>query len=986
MSHLLRAASRFLLPFSLLFSFLPNTKAQTPFAGANQRWVDSVFNALNFDQKIGQLLMPRANFTNVPYEREKLLGWVRDYKIGGLVFFANQPARTAAMINEVQAASGVPLLIGSDLEWGLTMRLDSTTRYPYAMTLGAIQGHDDWLYQMGRQVGRQCRRLGVHVNYAPVADVNNNPNNPVINFRSFGEDRQRVLDKATAYMRGMQDERLITSAKHFPGHGDTDVDSHGDLPVILHSRARLDSLELFPFRQLIQRGLNGVMIAHLSIPALDTTRNLPTTLSPRVATDLLRGELGFQGLVFTDAMEMQGVTKYFPGGEAQVRALLAGNDLLETFTDVPGTVEAIKNAICEGRISMDDVNAKVRRILTAKAWVGLDRYQPTDLRNLTEDLNPRNAELLARTLTEEALTLVQNADNRVPIRQLADRRIATLSLGSERPTDFQRMAGNYAPMEHFVLPVTAPDSLVSFVKNSLARYDLVLVGIHGLGIRPAATLKPEVVKLVNAFAGMPNAVYSLFGNPYTLNKLTGLETAPALLVAYQETAQTQELTAQAIFGATGLRGRLPVSVNARYPVGTGLNTESLGRFKYTLPEEVGIESKLLVTKLDSIVNQGLAAKAYPGASVLVAREGKVIYQKTYGSQTYGGTPLTADALYDLASVTKVSTSVPALMRLQDEGKFRPDMTLGELYPKFRRSNKAGLKMIDILTHQSGLKAWIPFWRDAVDSTTGGWKRRTFSDHRSSRYPVEVADNLFLHRRYRRTIWRQIRDSPVKPRQGYVYSDLSFYLYPEIIQRLEGKAWEEWLKETFYRPLGAGTLTYNARRSYPLARIVPTEYDSLFRKTLIHGRVHDEGGAMLDGISGHAGLFGTANDLAKLYQMYLNGGSYGGQQFIQQKTLNQWTSYPFPVEVNSRRGVGFDKPDRKKPGLSGPPSASAQAFGHSGFTGTFVWVDPAQQLLYIFLCNRVYPTRENGKISQLNTRTQFGEVIYEAIRKSKGVAF
>jgi len=982
-----RAAKRLLLAFSL-FTFHFSLFAQTPFPNANQRWVDSVFASLTPDQKIGQLLMPRANFRNEPFEREKLLNWVQEYHIGGLVFFANQPTRTAQIINDLQAVSGTPLLVGSDLEWGLTMRLDSTTRYPYAMTLGATPGTDtEPIYRMGRQVGRQVRRLGIHVNYAPVADVNNNPNNPVINFRSFGENKQTVLRNALAYMRGMQDERVITSAKHFPGHGDTDVDSHTDLPVIRHDRARLDSLELFPFRELIRQGLNGVMIAHLSIPALDPTPNLPSTLSRPIVTDLLRNGLGFRGLIFTDAMEMQGVVKYYPNGEAAVRALLAGVDVLETFTDVPGTFNAIKYALADGRLTQADIDEKVRRILTAKAWAGLDQYRPASLDGLLRDLNPGGADLLARDLTEDALTLLQNKDNRLPVRDLAGRRFATLSLNTDARTAFQDMAAHYAPMDHFALPATAPDTLVQRVKRQLAGYDLVLVGIHGLGIRPASTMKPEVQALVNGFGALPNAAFALFGNPYTLNKFTELANAPALLVAYQETPATQELAAQALFGATGMKGRLPVTVNDRYRQGAGLLTEALGRFKYTRPEEVGIDSRMLTARLDSIVNQGLTAKAYPGASVLVAKDGKVIFEKTYGYQTYEGRqPVTKDDLYDLASVTKVSTSVPALMKLQDEGKFRPDMTLGELYPRFRRSNKAGLKLIDILTHQSGLKAWIPFWRYCVDSTTGGWKRRTFSTEPSKRYPIQVADRLFLHRRYERTIFRQIRDSPVNPRQGYVYSDLSYYLYPKVIQRLTGQTWEEFLKKNFYEPLGAGTLTYNARRYFPLSRIVPTEYDSLFRKTLIHGRVHDEGAALLDGISGHAGLFGTANDLAKLMQMYLAYGTYGGKRYIQEATLKQWTAYPFPVEVNARRGIGFDKPDRKKPGLSGPPSASPLSFGHSGFTGTFVWMDPEQQLLYVFLSNRVYPTRENGKISQLNIRTQFGEMIYEAIRQSRGMVF
>ena len=963
--------------------------AQQPFAGADQAWADTLLAHMTLDEKIGQVLMPRANSRNAPYDEARLLDWAQRYHLGGYVFFANQPYRQTQLINKLQAVSKIPMLMGEDLEWGLTMRLDSTVRYPYAMTLGAIRGRDELLRQMGREIAEQCRRIGILVNYAPVADVNNNAKNPVIGFRSFGENRDNVLQKATAYMQGMQDGRLITTAKHFPGHGDTDVDSHADTPVISHPRTRLDSLELYPFRQLIGRGLNGVMVAHLSVPALDPVAARPTTLSPVVVNELLRKQLGFQGLVFTDAMDMQGVARHFPPGVVGVKALLAGNDVLETFVDAPVMFTAIKNAVLAGEIPVALLDEKVRRILQAKAWVGLSHYQPLRLDSLQASLNQPRYLYTARQLAEAALTLVRNENQLLPLKTLEKQRFAVLSVGTPpsgpaRPTVFQQTAGRYAATQNVNLTPRTPAAERQRAFAELRRFDRVLVGLHSPILRAANTWPDSLLALAReATTALPNAVFVLFGNPYLLGQLPALATAPAVLVTHQEGEVFQEIAAQQVFGGLGASGQLPVTASAAFRSGQGLTTPPLGCLSYTLPEAVGFDSRRLTARLDSVVQLGLDSLAYPGAAVLVAKEGKVIFRKNYGYHTYDRTrPVQDGDLYDLASVTKVSTSVLALMRLQDEGRFRPEMTLGELFPAWKNLNKGQLKMIDILTHQAGLKAWIPFWRDTVDSTRGGWKRRTFRSRPSRRYPVQVAEHLFLHRRYIRTIFKQIEDSPVNPNPKYVYSDLSYYLYPQVVQKITGKPFEQYLKETFYEPMGATTLTFNAGRHYPLERIVPTEYDSLFRKELIQGRVHDEGATMLGGVSGHAGLFGSANDLAKLMQMYLNGGTYGGRRYIQESTIRQWTAYPFDASVNARRGIGWDKPDRHQPGLSGPASASPLSFGHSGFTGTFVWMEPQENMLYIFLSNRVYPTRSNSKISRFNLRTSFGEMIYRTIQENR----
>ncbi|WP_337042636.1 glycoside hydrolase family 3 N-terminal domain-containing protein [Emticicia sp. 17c] len=1038
----------------------------------NQRWVDSVFATLTLEEKIGQLLMPRGNTSGQGYDFEKLKKWVKDYKLGGVVFFAGQPTTQARIVNELQRLSKVPLLIGMDLEWGLAMRLDSTVRFPYQMTLGAIRGREADIREMGAEIGRQCRRMGVHINYAPVVDVNNNPNNPVINFRSFGENKYDVATKAIAYMQGMNSERILTSAKHFPGHGDTGVDSHYDLPLIVHDRKRLDNIELYPYRMLMNSGLSGVMTAHLSIPALDSTKNLASTLSKNIVTDLLRKDLRFEGLVFTDAMDMQGAVKFFPKGQANVKAILAGNDILETFEDVPAAIEAIKMAIRNKEISEAEIDFRVKKILMAKSWVGLDHYQPIQIENLIRDLNTTNADVLNRQLAEVAVTLVKNDNNTLPIQDLTQK-IATVSVDANQLTAFQKMTSNYTDVTHFVIPANAPDSTINRVLEQTRNYDLILVGAHLNNIRPAAKygVTDANKKAIKALINTGKAVVTLFGNPYSLDKFEDLDKAKAIVMAYQLTNYMEEAAAQAIFGAIRFIGKLPVTVNERYPLEIGIQTNALGRLAYGVPEMVGLDSKVFNAKMDSVVNLGLREKAYPGAVLEVAKEGRVIYHKAFGYHTYeaakadvgtsnttgfraeskndvmdekvkNNTPNQVFAannsvstgkvkltdLYDLASVTKVSTSLLAVMQLMSTGKFDLDKTFKDYYEEFANSNKADLHFRDMLTHKAGLKAWIPFWMDCIDSVktvrnspvfkekyahkykrkflmskkkynallmkaikedktlwketlspaTLVWKKNTLSTKPSAEFTVQVTDSLWLHKDYREKIFQAIEDSPVKPEQGYVYSDLHYYTYPTFVPRLTGIGWEDYLKQT-YKQLGASSLTYNPLRFYPKSQIVPSERDTLFRKTLIHGRVHDEGAGMLEGISGHAGLFGNANDLMKLMQMYLQKGSYGGKQFIKPEVVEECTRYQFP-ELKNRRAIAFDKIDFNPKVANGPTLATPESYGHSGFTGTFVWVDPKYNFAYVFLSNRVYPTRDNTKISSLNIRTAIGDEIYKIVKQ------
>ncbi len=1069
--------------FIILFSIALQAQKAPDFLNQYQaEWVEKTMKNMTIDEKIGQLFMPRGNYSGKGYDPQKLAKWVKEYHLGGIAFFAGQPSVQAKIVNDLQAMSKIPLLIGMDFEWGLAMRLDSTPRFPYQMALGAMAQNDDLIEAMGREMGRQCNRMGVHINYAPVVDVNNNPNNPVINFRSFGEDKFNVTRKALAYMKGLQSQHIITTAKHFPGHGDTGVDSHFDLPLIVHNKTRLNDIELYPYKELIKNGLSGIMTAHLAIPALDSTKNLASTLSTKIVTDLLKKELGFQGLVFTDAMDMEGAVKYFPNGQAIVKAILAGNDVIETFEDVPTAFAAVKKAYTEGVLTEAEINKKVRKILMAKSYVGLDKYQPIKIEGLVKDLNTIESDLLNRQMAEATLTLVKNQNDWLPVKDLTQK-IAVVSIDANGETPFQKMAANYTAVDNFILPINATDSAIQKVVAQTQNHDVIILGVHLQNIRPGAKygVTESNQKALAALSKSGKSIVCIFGNPYSLDKLQGINEAKAVVMAYQLTPYTEEATAQALFGAIPMSGRLPVSVNQNFAGGSGISTKSIGRLAYGIPEMVGIDSRILISNIDSVIQLGLKEKAYPGATVQVAKEGRVIYQKNYGFHTYEAAAKTPQStssitvakdnkndvmdekvkinnapqsstpnpkytegsypensgvvkmtdLYDLASITKISTSALAVMQTMGDGKFDLDKTFADYYPDFANSNKANLRFKDMLTHKSGLRAWIPFWQNCIDSVQtvknsvvykekyakkfklnffqrlfGGkkkqdkkiakairedknmwrdclnpssitWLPNTLSKTKSAEYPVPITDSLFLHKNYKQTIFNDIKDSPLKPEQGYVYSDLHYYTYPALFTKLTGTDWETYLKKT-YKAIGANSLTYNPLRFYNKSQIVPTEYDSLFRQTLIHGRVHDEGAAMLNGISGHAGLFGNANDLMKLMQMYLQKGSYGGTQFIKPAVIDSCTKYQFP-ELKNRRGIAFDKLDFNKKISNGPQSASPESYGHSGFTGTFTWIDPKYNIVYVFLSNRVYPTRENGKIGTLNIRTEIGEAIYKSLK-------
>lgn len=998
-------------------------------------WVDSLMRTLTPRQRVAQLFMVAAYSNKPAIYQDSISTLIRDYGIGGLIFFQGGPVRQTRLLNRFQAQSRVPLLVAMDGEWGAGMRLDSVLRFPYQMSLGAVPAADSLLiYDMGREVARQFRRLGMQVNFAPVVDVNNNPANPVIGFRAWGENSAAVSRLSRLYMRGMQDANVLAVAKHFPGHGDVDADSHLALPTVRVDRRRLDTLELPPFKNVIANGIGGMMVAHLNVPALDTT-GAPSTLSKPIVTGVLRQQLGFKGVVFTDAMNMQGVIKKTPTGEAEVRALLAGNDVLEFSKNVPLALTTVLAAVDSGRISQARIDESCRRVLALKQWAGLRKARPVSEQRLFADLNPPHARYLAHRLAEHSITLLRNQHNFLPLQRLDTLRIATLVLGGSPAdtTDFQKAVASYAPLAHFHLPAAPTMDELMDIRAKLFSYDVVLVALQSLGRLPATNfgIAPEAHLLLRELTKPgQRVVLSIFGSAYAAAKVRDFDRASAVVLAYQESPDAQALAAQLIFGGIGARGKLPVSVANNLPAGFGLSTQPGLRLAYGHPEDAGMSPRL-EARIDSIMAQALAAGATPGGQVVIARRGVVVLRKSYGYLAAGsgallpstaapatglaaaagnfrsepgsepatvGQPLAVGAsqsmpagqpgsvapaarlvqntdVYDLASLTKVLAATSALLKLQEQGKFSPDSTLGQLFPFLRKTDKASLKLRAVLAHQAGLPAWIPFWK-ALAKPNGELQKRWFRPDSSAGFPLPVARGLWGRKELPAYIQQQIAAAPLTPQPGYVYSDLSFYLYPDLVRRRTGQPFEQFLQKEVYAPLGSG-LHFQPLHHYAEARIAPTEYDSLFRHQLLRGYVDDEGAAMLGGVSGHAGLFGSANDVAQLAQAYAWGGRYGGQQVFSKDILADWTRQQFPGTAN-RRALAFDRPASPAVGNTAP-GASAGSFGHSGFTGTYFWVDPARELVVVVLTNRLNPSRRNGKLGELNVRTQIQQVAIEAVR-------
>ncbi|HSC53940.1 MAG TPA: glycoside hydrolase family 3 N-terminal domain-containing protein [Phnomibacter sp.] len=968
---------RFLVSFFLLL-------ASTCVSAQKAKWVDSVFTSLSQDERIAQLLVIRtssqdANGNPIMYD-SLAYNWVSRYNVGAVCLFQGSPLQQAALINRIQQQAKTPIMVTVDGEWGLGMRFAGVKNFPYQLTLGALPDAK-LVYQVGEAIAAQCRRMNIHVNYAPVVDINNNPANPVIGVRSFGEDKYKVALMGTRIMQGMQDHGVMACAKHFPGHGDVSVDSHYDLPLISKSMEELKALELYPFQALFAKGVGSVMVAHLAIPAIDSTPNKPTSISYNNITTLMRNELGYKGLTFTDALEMKGVAKFYPSGEAAVQSIIAGNDMLCLPADVATTINAVNKAIADGRLTRENIDAKCKRVLAAKYDYVYGKTGKIDTTNLLADLN-KQVETLRKQVAVNAITVVRGSAKASPIKK--EEKVAYVVVGNVPTIPMANLLKKQKNISVFFMPLknataAKADSVTTQLKAG--KFSRIIVGVHDIRRSPAAKfgMHDSAIAFVNNIAALgKNNTLMVFGNPYAL---AFFEQAPYknIVACYEDDAVFHQAAYEWLMGKFAAKGKLPVTVNG-WKYGTGMAAAPV--FTNAAPETVGMNSKILKA-IDTVAAEAIAQGATPGCVVTVLRHGKLAFQQAYGYLDFQQQfPVATNTIYDLASVTKVSATTVAVMKLVEEGKLDVKKKVSDYLPWLKGGDKENITIENLLLHQAGLVSWIPFYKEVTDAQTGNADPKIFSHEKTTADLIDVSDHLFMSSKWIDTMFQRIKTSNVVTNElKYVYSDNDFILLGKVVEAISGMTLDVYVKTNFYEPLGMASTGFKPYEHFAITELAPTEREKTFRQSLVWGYVHDPGAAMFGNVAGHAGLFSNASDLGVLYQMLLNGGEFGGKRYLKKETIDWFTSYQTPI---SRRGLGFDKPEKNNDTRSAKTAYPAQyvspkTYGHTGFTGTCVWVDPQYDLVYIFLSNRVNEIGgDNRKLLDMSVRSRIQEIVYESL--------
>src|SRR6056297_188316 len=959
----------------LFLTLITSVSGQNPLVTkdslAQSQWIELQYNAMSLEQKMGQLFMVSIESRQSKEATDRIKNLIKAHQIGGVIFSRGGPVRQAKLCNEYQSASKIPLLIAMDAEWGLSMRLDSTYAFPWNMTLGAISDNKI-VEKVGHQIGRHAKRLGVHINFAPDIDINTNPKNPIIGNRSFGENRENVAEKGIAFMKGMENAGVLSSGKHFPGHGDTAVDSHHDLPLLNFSKARLDSLELYPFRELIKNGLSSVMVAHLEVPSLELKKGLPSSLSEQIISGILKERMNFDGLVFTDALNMKGATKYGVNGEVELAAFIAGNDILLMPDNVEQAKEKLINAYNKGRITERRLATSVKKILMAKYKVGLHEYTPIKQENLVEDLNSIEDDLIYEEAIEKAITVLKNKFDILGIKNLQNKKIAYVKFGDAPNDDFIQTLKKYAS----VTQVNRSD--ITTLKKKLSDYNLVIIGHHKSNESPWKSYsfsKTELTWLQEiSNLRTSNLILCVFAKPYALSNVATFQNIDAVVMSYQNSAIAQRKTAEILFGAIGASGTIPVSTNSEFPIGTGLQLKSMKRLGYTHPEGVGMSSTKLA-EVDRLVQNGLDSLMFPGAQVLISRKGKVVYNKSFGKPTYVSKEnIRNESIYDLASLTKILATLPLVMKMEEEGKIALNDTFEQLEPRYTDTEIKNVTVLKALSHYGRLPAWIPFYINTLDEDRKPSKI-LYRTKPTPGFTNQVAENLYITDTYKDSIYDRIGRQDLKSNR-YRYSDVPYYVMKKYVEDTYAKRLDILSNDFLYARIGANYTSFNPLGRFTKNQIVPSEEDTYYRYQTVQGYVHDMGAAMQGGVGGHAGLFSNANDIAKIMQMYLQNGYYGGTEFFNYRTVEKFNRCYF-CDKNVRRGVGFDKPQLES---SGPTCGcvSRKSFGHSGFTGTYTWADPEEEIVYVFLSNRTYPSASNRLLVKSGLRTRIQQAIYDSI--------
>jgi beta-glucosidase-like glycosyl hydrolase/CubicO group peptidase (beta-lactamase class C family) len=894
-----------------------------------------------------------------------------------VIFFQGNPLKQAELTNRYQSAATIPLLIGIDGEWGLGMRLDDAFSFPKAITLGATVDAN-LIEKMGFEIGKQCKRLGVHINFAPDADINSNPKNPVINYRSFGESVSNVTNLSLAYARGMRKANVMGSAKHFPGHGDTGEDSHYALPVLNHTRKHIDEVETMPFKAMIEDSIASVMIGHLHVPQLDNSPNTPASVSEKIIKEYLQRDMNFNGLVVTDALNMRGLLKYFPTGAAEVKAFQAGNDLLLQTGNLDVAYGALHQKILDSTLSVNDLDHKVKKVLMSKYWVGLNKYKPIDFSNLLLDLNNQQSKDLTQKIFDKAATVVKDDEGLIPLANSQNVSYASLSIAGKADNVFQKTMSYYSNITNYDIPFKpSKSSDWTWVVEQAAQKDLVIVGVHEMHNLDSRNfgVVPETIKIIRELQKQTKVVVCVFGNPYSLKLFDEFET---VICGFEDEAEAHIAVANIIFGVNGASGKIPVNtLAADGKVNFGIDTKSLGRIGLGIASEVGMDQSKL-SQIRFLANNAIENQEFPGCQVLLARKGKVVFFESFGNQRYGANePVDGQTIFDLASLTKVTATLQAIMMLFDQKKLDINQKASFYLPELQNSNKKDITVKDLLLHQAGLKAFVPFYDNTIE-VVGERNPKFFARENLGNSYLKVSDSLFVKPMIKDSVFNWIIKSSLVSSSNapkYLYSDLGLILLQRVVEKVSGQPLDAYVDSKIFRPLGMYNTGFNISDKKSAQNIAPTEITNDYRKTPIKGSVHDPNAALLGGVAGHAGLFSNAWDLVKLLQMNLNKGFYEDNHFFSPQTIDLFIKKQSTI---SHRGLGWNKPSTDDGSVS--QYASPSTYGHTGFTGTAVWVDPEKELIYIFLSNRVYPSAENNKIIKNKTRKRIHDLVYESMMK------
>ncbi len=932
-----------------------------------EKWVDSVYNSLSLKEKVGQLFMPMV-FTEKDSSHYKFnLNLIKENKIGGLVFSLGGPIVQSQWLNNFQKASKIPLLVSMDAEWGVAMRLDSVKPFPWPMTLGAVKD-SKLLVKIGKRMGEQEKRLGIHYSFSPVLDINTNPKNPIIGNRSYGSSSSRVTRQAMAIMNGHHEAGILTSGKHFPGHGDTAEDSHKTLPTVTFSADRISKVELEPYRELIKNGLSSIMIAHLNVPSI-SKEGLPTSLSKDVIQGILKEKLDFKGLVVTDALNMKGVSEYSKVKNIDLTAFLAGHDILIISNDIPKGINAILKAYSRGIVLEERLSYSVKKILKAKYKVGLNKYRAIDFNNLSNDLNTIEDEMLHYEAMGKALTLLVNKNNLIPLKTKSV--IGHIILGDDSGEVFEKQLKKY----HSIKKINNVTS-INVIEKTIG-LDTVIISFHRSNASPwkASNFSIEELKVISKVAENKTLILDVFVKPYALSALESINGIDALLLSYQNSIVSQKLSGDAIFGAQKLNGSLPVDVSKSFQEGAGIVNPNIYRMGYASAITLGFNPNKLEA-VDQLAQIAIDSMMTPGMRVLVSRKGKIFYDKSFGYHTYKKErKVKANDLYDLASLTKILGTLPLVIRSVGDKEMNLNTTIGELIPEWIKSNKRSISLKKMLSHQARLFPWIPFYKKTLNSK-GYPKRSMYKDQLSKNFSLPVTSELFLKSDFEKYMYEQIKKSVLLENGASKYSDLPYYILKKHFETISGKDYDDLVQENIFDPLGLDRITYKPLERFSEEEIVPSEIDTYFRHTKLHGYVHDMGAAMQNGVGGHAGLFGDAYSVASIMQMYLQGGNYNGVDLIKSEIIDSFNKCYY-CHLGSRRGVGFDKPQIEGKHQSTCGCVSKNSFGHSGYTGTYAWADPDKEIIIVILANRTYPEND-FTFSKSNIRTRIQELVYDSL--------